>query len=278
MRSTDSSAAERALLHDGGRPGQWGSLGCWDDDPPDYAGACEALLQRLVAAAGVQPGAQVLCVACGAGEELTWLLDHAGAAQVVGVERDAAMVHAAQQRLVARPACVRVGSGTQLLSLGLAPACFDAVLCVDAAYHLHPRDDFLAQAWALLRPGGRLAYTDLSLAQGHAPLLRAAAWLCGVPAASLLSEEAQRERLRQQGFEAVDVQDLSEAVLGGFQRFVSRRPRNSRRVAWTARLIGPCRAAGLGYVLLAGTKPSSRAATACAERTALSSSGTPASA
>ena len=267
---------ERALLHAGGRDGTWGSLGCWSDDTPDYASACEALTERVADAAGVEPGADVLCLACGAGDELQWLLQARAAARVSAVERDPHLALAARQLTAAAAGRVQVlqGDASTPSGLGLAPASFDQVLCVDAAYHLHPREQVLQQAGQVLRPGGRLAYTDLCLvptaARWRSPLLRAAAALCGLSAQDLLPAAEQVARLHRLGYEDVQCTDLTEAVLGGFAHFVQQQgrrtagpdwTRGARRASWTARLIGPCRAAGLGYLLLSGRKPSSAAAT-----------------
>jgi len=268
---------ERDWLHAGGRAGLWGNLGCWSPGTPDYASACETLTRLVADAAGVAAGARVLCLACGAGGELQWLLAERAVAQVVGIERDAALVGLAQRTLPAGAWRLLHGDAAAPASaaLGLAPASFDAVLCVDAAYHLRPREALLRQALQLLRPGGRLAYTDLSLVpvagRWRRGLLQAAAALCGLSAGDLLPAAAQARRLQGLGFVDVQVQDWSEPVLGGFSRFVRQQAQRvdgrgwvsaSRRPRWTARLIGPCRAAGLGYVLLSGRKPSSAAATA----------------
>jgi len=252
--------AERALLHRGGRRGTWGNLGLWRDDDDDYAGACTALARAVADAAGLQRGDTVLDVACGAGDELLLWLDGYGAAHVVATERDALLVQAARRRLGSR-AVVEQASGPASAAYHGSGG-FDRVLCVDAAYHLSPRSHFLRAAWQALRPGGTLAYTDLSLQRGNV-LLRGAARLCGLAAADLLSVQAQQQRLLDLGFVDVRVQLLDEPVLGGFARFVqgqgSRVARTAlhrdwRRPALTARLIGPCRSAGLGYVLLAATR------------------------
>ena len=119
--------------------------------------------------------------------------------------------------------------------------------------------------------------------------------LAAIPAllAALLPLPAQMARLRSAGFADVQSLALDATVLDGFARHVRRQgplvARTAlhpdwRRPAVTARLIGPCRAAGLGYALLSGAVPSSAepmpraVATASAERTALSSKGTPVSA
>lgn len=300
---------EPELLHHGGRPGAWGSLGLWPGatdpapaDAADYFGACEALAGATAQAAGLRPGDRVLGVACGDGEELRLWVQRFHAAAVVGVEVDAGRAARAAQRCAQLPeVTVRVGSGTALAALGLPVAGFDRVLCVDAAYHLAPRAAFLQQAFALLRPGGTLAYTDLVGPDAGGPgraLLASAAAACGLGRGALADAATQCQRLRDAGFDKPRLQRQDDEVLGGFVRFVKRQSGRLpggrwqvgwRRVAATAALIPHCRAAGLGYAMLSATRPlegtgegaapaSTRAATASAERTALSSSGTPASA
>ena len=256
---------ERALLHRGGRAADWGSLGLWLG-AADYAGACSALADAVGRGAGLQPGERVLSAACGAGEELLRWAGHFGAASVLGIERDPALAARARQRVAARPwaAAITVLAGD---ALDMPPRAgpFDALVCVDAAYHLAPRERWLAQAFSLLRPGGRIAYTDLVLAHGAASWpLRAAAALCGVPSSDLLDLDGQVQRLRDAGFDEPAAQALDDAVLGGFARFVRDQARTHgfspwqagwRRPAWTAALIPPCRAAGLGYALVTARKP-----------------------
>lgn len=299
--------AERALLHRGGRRGTWGSLGLWHDRTDDYAEACEALARAVGAAAGIEPGERVLSIGCGAGDELLlWALGF-GATEVWGLEHDPLLV-AAAQRLVQRTPLppgtavhVLAGDAAALGPLALPRHHFDRIVCVDAAYHLSPRGPFLRSMTALLRPGGRFAMTDLTLGpptrRGWGWMLRAAAQLAGVPRHDLLPLPAQMARLRSAGFSDVQSLALDATVLDGFARHVRRQGPLVARTAlhpdWrrpgvTARLIGPCRAAGLGYALLSGevasgARPRAEAtpnaeATACAERTALSSKGTPVSA
>lgn len=299
--------AERALLHRGGQQGTWGSLGLWAADEDDYAQACRALARVVAQAAGLKAGDEVLSLACGAGDELKLWLQDFRAALACGVELDGLQVQAARRLLAVKagvpPYRVQVlqGSALDLPPLGLDAARFDCVLCVDAAYHLRPRQQFLQAAWSALRPGGMLAYTDLSLAPRATPhqglwggvLLRGAARLCGLAGDELQTADAQVQGLHAVGFVDVHTRPLDSEVLGGFAAYVRRQGSRVLRSAWhpdwrrpalTAALIGPCQAAGLGYVLLAARKPGpaasacKAAATPYADRTALSSSGTPASA
>ena len=263
---------QRQLLHQGGRPGTWGNLGLWadgSDTTTDYAGACRALAMAVGEAAGLQPGARVLSLACGAGDELLLWAQCFDATSVLGVEIHPTATRLAQA-LTAGHSGIQVLCGSAL-ALDDHPATagpFDAIVCVDAAYHLAPRAAWLASAWQRLRPGGRLAYGDLTLQGSASPLLRTAARLCGVPAADLLTLPGQVQRLQAAGFTDVQARVLDGPVLGGFARFVQRQAAAQRLRPWqpgwravatTAALIPSCRAAGLGYALLSATRPAGSA-------------------
>jgi cyclopropane fatty-acyl-phospholipid synthase-like methyltransferase len=272
------AAMQAELLHRGGTAGTWGNLGLWSGPDGGYAQACIALADAVAGAAGLAAGERVLSVACGGGDELLHWVRHHGAAQVQGIDSDARAVAAAQRLVAGAGLADRIAVHQRT---GTAPqagpaAAFDRVLCVDAAYHLCPRSGFLRAALRALRPGGRLAFTDLVVEDDAAglaqrTLLRTCALACGVGFDELRSTQAGCERLRDAGFTDVRVQRLDDAVLGGFARFVAQQQRRLGRDAWraawlrpaiTARLIAPARAAGLGYALFSATAPSIAAATA----------------
>lgn len=263
----DDTESERALLHAGGSAATWGNLGLWAEGR-DYAQACAALAQAVGEAAQLASGDHVLSLGCGAGDELLHWIECFGVAAVVGIEAEPDSARQAHARLR------RAGHGSRITVLGqsalpqhtaFTPEAFDAVVAVDAAYHFSPRADFLQSAHASLAPGGRLAYTDLSLPSGAVAArgLRLAARLCGLDGDELATLQAQQQRLQALGFVDVRLQPLDDAVLGGFASFVAcQRERLGaraqgpgwRRVAATARLLGPARALGLGYVLLSARR------------------------
>jgi SAM-dependent methyltransferase len=249
---------QRELLHRHGADGSWGNLGLWP--ATDYAAACSALAWRVAEAASLAPGQRVLGVACGAGDELALWVRCFGIAHALGVERDAE-ARGLAQGLVGDTVAVTDALPAGPLSIAER---FDAVLCVDAAYHLSPRPAILAQWHAVLKPGGRLAFTDLVLDGRRSLPLRAAARLCGVPAGDLVRAEVRRNQLRDAGFIDVRIEQMDSAVLDGFAQFVrAQRGRLGplaagpawRRVAMTAALIPPCRALGLGYALFSARRP-----------------------
>jgi microcystin synthetase protein McyJ len=257
------------LLHRGGPAGRWGNLGLWSHETR-YATACAALADAVAAAAGLAAGQRVLSLACGAGEELRHWVDRYQVQAALGIEADTRLAALARQDvaqtgLVARCPVVVQPALDWLTQRSAADGRFDAVLCVDAAYHLSPRPALFQHAARLLRPGGRMAFTDLTLPEGasRSPLLRAAARLCGVAPDDLVPAAHRLRQLRAAGFDDVQALPLDDAVLGGFARFVRQQGRRLGREAWhpawlrpalTGGLIGPCRSAGLGYALFSARR------------------------
>ncbi len=267
-------AAEALLLHHGGRSGVWGNLGLWPDEVQgsDYAGACTALADRLAQAAGLQRGTRLLALGCGAGEELRHWQRRFALADSVGLEPDAA------RRAMARPgdAAGHIGISDDSVStprlldapasqlLGAAGEGFHAVLALDSAYHFGQRARWLAQAHAALRPGGRIAFTDLVLEpsgalQGlGAAALRRMARRPAIHIPELMPRAGVMAALEAAGFTDLQAIELSHEVLGGFVRFVKLQAHRLgplantpgwRRVAATARWIGPARRLGLRYLM-----------------------------
>ena len=290
---TDTLAAERKLLHAGGGSSAWHNLGLWPAS--GYAEACSTLARAVGDAAGLRAGQRVLSVACGEGDELSFWLDHYGCASSAGVDPRLAFVEHRDARIERHPC-----TWAQALETALRQSQrFDAIVCVDAAYHLSPRAAWLKDCAGLLKPGGHIAFTDLTLALPGAmrraglmalrPFFKAGA----MTADDLLTPEASMQRLGEAGFCEVQQRELSQAVLDGFAAFARRqslklgnhaRSPDWRRVRVTAsalRWLRRMRPLGLrlGYALFSARLRShsacSERAADCAELTADSSSGTP---
>lgn len=251
----------QAWSHRGAAPATWGNLGQWQPGD-DYPTAARRLALRVLQAAHPAPGATLLHLGCGAGDELLLSLQALGAALVWAVEPDARAGAQGRRRLAEAGLADRVRwlplpAATALRQLRGEGLRVHAVVCVDAAYHLSPRAAWLADAAALLRPGGRLAFTDL-VAPSPGRALRAAARLCGVDPADLGPAGQRLAQLAALGLKPQSDERLDEAVLDGFAAFVRAQRRHhgwggpgALRAHATAALIGPARRRGLGYALFA---------------------------
>ena len=221
-------AVDRALLHRGGPACGWGNLGDWSE-ATQYAQACEALATRVGRAATLGAGDAVLEVACGGGDGLALWLERFAVAKVRGVDVHPESVAVARARLEGPAFALRgrVDVGDAVALTTIADASVDAIVSVDAAYHFAPRDRFFAEARRVLRPGGRLALTDLALASTprggvENAAVCALARACAVPRENLMTERAYSSQLTAAGFSEPRLERLDQAVLGGFSSFVQR--------------------------------------------------------
>jgi ubiquinone/menaquinone biosynthesis C-methylase UbiE len=118
-----------------------------------YTGVDDALARWL--AGGPR---EVLEVGCGTGHWLVRLGARGHA--VTGVDASPAMLRRA--RAAARTAATPGTAGERLAvataeALPFAAASFDAVVCVNAFHHFPDKPGFLAEAWRVLRAGGRFS-------------------------------------------------------------------------------------------------------------------------
>ncbi|MCU1431971.1 MAG: Ubiqui/menaqui biosynthesis C-methylase UbiE [Actinotalea sp.] len=183
-------------------------VGLWSPGVATQERACEALVDRLAAAAGPGVG-RLLDVACGAGattDRLRRVLGPGVAA--VGIDVAPRLVDVARVR---SPACEFLVMDAA--SLGFAETSFDVVSCVEGAFHFRSRRGFLHEAARVLRPGGRLVLSDLVVADTD--LL--GAWMS--PTENAMAPGDYPEMVASAGFEDVVVQDETEACWRAYCRW-----------------------------------------------------------
>jgi ubiquinone/menaquinone biosynthesis C-methylase UbiE len=116
---------------------------------------------RFLTSLNLSPGKSLLDVACGSGGPVLRIADRTGCS-VVGVDVHEQAVATgndlAAQRNLTQRAKFQVADATT--SLPFPDASFDAITCIDAINHLPNRPAILADWARLLKPGGRLLFTD----------------------------------------------------------------------------------------------------------------------
>jgi sarcosine/dimethylglycine N-methyltransferase len=102
---------------------------------------------------------------------------------------------------------VRVLEGN-VMQVPLLDASMDAVVSQEAFLHVPDKARALAEAYRILKPGGRLAFTDWI---AHRPLSAADAELMwqGMAVTHLYDLPAYHELIEQAGFDVISVDDLT---------------------------------------------------------------------
>lgn len=205
----------------------WSNLGYWDAQTQRYDVACRQLADRLADAIQLTRQDALIDLGCGQGASLAhWQQDYA-LQQLVGVELQGRCVEHIQQTLLSCPTLYT----QSFLKLAQIPfkQPFDAVLCIDAAYH-SALDLFLTSVTSVMKDRARLGFHYLVLAQPlqqlsrvqqqrYRYLLKAA----DINIDHLMTQTQLIEQLQQHQLSPIKIEDLSEAVLAGFANYVAQR-------------------------------------------------------
>ncbi|MCC2656466.1 MAG: methyltransferase-like protein [Panacagrimonas sp.] len=265
-RGADAAAGARGEFHDladaeslnhesdgsGGRT-SWGNLGYWDRPDLRYADACTALADRTVAGLELGRGTRLIDVGFGCGDQVLRWVGHYGVHEIHGLNLSHGQTALARRRLIAAGHAdiaqrLEQGSATDLYawwsSRVAAGVKADAVVALDCAYHFAPaRRVFLRQAASVLRPGGRLALSDIVLARPdlslrQRALLAGMARLSRIPSPNLLTAKGYRLQVARAGFEIERFEDATTAVFTPFGDWLDRyraalHPSIRRDIPWT---------------------------------------------
>lgn len=139
----------------------------WDEDFGQNGWITAAEQDRFIERLGLTPSHRLLDIACGSGGP-TLRIAHRSGAHVVGVDIHADAIATARRAAEA----LRLAGSARFevvdarAALPFPDASFDAVMCIDAINHLEDRPRTLREWARLLKPGGRLLFTDPIIVTG----------------------------------------------------------------------------------------------------------------
>jgi MPBQ/MSBQ methyltransferase len=145
---------------DNHEPGFW-NYGYWLPPTTDPKQASTQLMEYLMAKLP-SSSRRVLDVAFGKGGSTKRLCEVFGVPNVTGINLAQDQVDFARRKGIRCE--LRVMDAARL---EFEPDTFDAILCIEAAFHFRSRQSFLTDAHRVLAPEGRLVMSDLLFRSGH---------------------------------------------------------------------------------------------------------------
>jgi microcystin synthetase protein McyJ len=210
----------------------WLNLGYWKV-ARTYPDACVAMVEMLGTRAGLQPGDEVLDVGVGFAEQDFVLLDRFKPSRITGIDITPVHVDKGRERVARRGLekriDLRLGSAT---AMDFPDGTFDDVLALECAFHFDTRDQFLQEAFRVLKPGGSIAIADMLPNPGtKSSRTTAFARKYGhIPEANLYDRDEYSRRLAAVGFDDVLVESIREDVFPGMANYSRQRVEKNKKM------------------------------------------------
>ncbi|HEY3994420.1 MAG TPA: methyltransferase domain-containing protein [Mycobacterium sp.] len=199
-----------------------------------YPDACVAMVELLGTRAGLQPGDAVLDVGVGFAEQDFVLLDRFKVSHITGIDITPVHIDKGRERVAKRglekQLDVRLGSAT---AMDFPDASFEKVLALECAFHFDTRDQFLSEAFRVLKPGGTVALADMLPNPGQKlSAINAFGRKYGhIPEANYYDREEYSRRLSAMGFDDVVVESIREDVFPGMAKYARQRVEGNMKMA-----------------------------------------------
>lgn len=191
-----------------------------------YPDACVAMVELLGTRAGLQPSDEILDVGVGFAEQDFALLDRFKVSHITGIDITPVHVEKGRERVAERglekQIDIRLGSAT---AMEFPAASFERVLALECAFHFDTRDQFMREAFRVLKPGGTIALADMLPNPDKTPA-RATAFgrkYGHIPEANNYDREEYSRRLSAAGFDDVLVESIRQDVFPGMAKYARQR-------------------------------------------------------
>ncbi|WP_424102262.1 methyltransferase domain-containing protein [Moorena producens] len=183
------------------------NVGFWLSHTLNQEEACENIVDKLLEFIPDKKG-KILDVGCGLGATTNHLLNYYPASNVVGINISQKQVE--KCRLNA-PGCTFIVMNA--VKMEFEDNSFDNIICVEAAFHFDTRNEFLQEAWRVLKPGGHLVLADIIFESTQ----WVGEWL--VPLKNnVRNMEEYKDTYLQAGFKQVELIDVTNQSWGEYCR------------------------------------------------------------
>lgn len=191
------------------------NYGYWDQTTRDPVHACETLVEKMIATFAV-PNGTVLDVACGCGGTTGLLARRFPAENITAINISRYQLDRTQAKV---PGCTcRQMDAAQL---DFPDASFDHVLCIEAACCFRSRLRFFKEAYRVLKPGGRLALTDIlvDIPSSALRVQEAPPDLEEIPLVNRVTAVVYRDMLEAVGFRDIQMTSALDQTVRAFQAY-----------------------------------------------------------
>lgn len=206
-------------------------FGYFDDEHANHAEALPNMNRVLASRVGITSEDSVLDAGCGVGGSSIWLAENRGA-RVCGVNIQPLHLRLAREEAKTRglEQLVRFEE-RNYCDTGFEPGSFDVVWALESVCHCDDKPAFIAEAFRVLRPGGRIMVADFFQFKADLDATereRMRLWLDGWALPGLAQVDEFRDGFRSAGFAQISCDDITANVM-----------RSSRRIYKASRIILP---------------------------------------
>lgn len=187
-----------------------------DSPSVNHSESLKRMNETMANMANIRPNSRVLDAGCGVGCSAFWLAEHRQA-RVYGINISPLQLQFAQTLQVdPQRVCLPVEfSLRDYTNTGFASAVFDVVWGLESVCHTEYKEDFLQEAYRLLKPGGRLVVadlfmndTDLSEMKAYALQMMLEGW--AIP--NMYTADSFLDHMESVGFRDVVCSDVTKQI------------------------------------------------------------------